>query len=220
MELWNTREVSWAYLNEKRSSRLAVFLALVELLDRCIDEYESRAASDTYARVCGLTLLKAKNLAIGSFSLLLDGLGQESGALLRPMIEYTELLTYFRLFPNKIENAAENDLPKAGERAKAIKGMYHDLRQHLNEHASHSSFNHHSLSHLLDSNFSFRKMQRFAPKVLDKNVKDLAVQVWLLLHEAMLALQCILSKETMVELATEADTLKERMIIVFELKAR
>lgn len=219
MELWSTRETSWVYLNEQRPSRLVAFLELVKLLDRCIDEYESRAASDTYSRVCGLTLLKAKNLAMGSFSLLLDGLGQESGALLRPMIEYTELLTYFRRFPEKTEKAAENDLPKAGERAKAIEGIYHGLRQHLNEHASHSSYSHYSLSHLLDSNLAFRKMQQFAPMVLDKNVTDLVVQVWLLLHEAALALKCILPRETMVELATDADKLKERLINAFELKA-
>lgn len=217
MEPWITREMSWTYLNEKRPSRLAVLFALVMLLDRCIDAYESRATSDTYARVCGLTLLKAKNLAMGSFSLLLDGLGQEAGALLRPMIEYTELLTYFRLFPDKTEKAAENDLPKAGERAKAIEGIYHDLRQHLNEHASHSSYSHYSLSHLLAPNFTFRKMQQFVPKVLDKNITDLAIQLWLMLQEAVLALQCILPNESMAELATEADKLKERMINDFEL---
>ena len=219
MDLWNTREVSWAYLNEKMSSRLETFLALIEQLDRCIDAYESRAASDTYARVCGLTLLKAKNLAIGSFSLLLDGLGQESGALLRPMIEYTELLTYFRRFPNKTERAAENHLPKAGERAKAVAGIYQGLRRHLNEHASHSSYSHHSLSHLLNSNGSFRKIQQFSPTVLVRNVTDLAIQVWLLLQEAVLALQSILPSKTMEALATDADTLKERMINAFELKA-
>lgn len=219
MELWATREVSWAYLKEKQSSRLVVLLAIIELLDRCIDEYESRAASDTYARVCGLTLLKAKNLAIGSFSLIMDGLGQESGALLRPMIEYTELITYFRHFPEKCEKAAENELPKAGERAKAIEGIYHGLRQHLNEHASHSSYSNYSLSHLLDSHLAFRKMQLFVPQVLDKNVTDLTVQIWLMLHEAALGLERILPSETMVELATEADTLKERMLHVFELEA-
>lgn len=219
MELWATREASWAYLNEERQSRLAVLLALFELLDRCINEYESRAASDTYARVCGLTLLKAKNLAMGSFSLLLDGLGQEAGALLRPMVEYTELLTYFRLFPEKVEKAAENELPKAGERAKAIKGIYHGLRQHLNEHASHSSYSQYSLSHLLNSHFSFRKMQQFVPNVLDKNVTDLAVQIWLMLYEAALTLERILPTEAMVALATEADKLKERLTNAFELDA-
>lgn len=219
MGLWATREASWAYLSEKRQPRLVVFLALVKLLDRCIDEYELRAASDTYARVCGLTLLKAKNLAMGSFSLLLDGLGQEAGALLRPMIEYSELLTYFRLFPGKTEKAAENELPKAGERAKAIEGIYHGLRQHLNEHASHSSYSHYSLSHLLDSQFAFRKMQQFSPQILDKNVTDLAVQIWLMLCEAALSLERVLPTETMVGLATEVDKLKEQLTKAFELEA-
>lgn len=219
MELWETRETSWKYLKEKRQPRLSVLLALLELLDRCVDEYETRAESDTYARVCGLTLLKAKNLAVGSFSLLLDGLGQEAGALLRPMIEYTELLTYFRHFPEKTEKATENALPKAGERAKAIEGKYHGLRQHLNEHASHSSYSHYSLSHLLTPQFDFRKMQQFVPKVMDKNFTDLAVQIWLMLYEAALTLDRILPRENMEELAIAADNLKGRMIHIFELEA-
>lgn len=219
MELWSAREASSAYLTEKRPSRLSVFLALVDLINRCVDEYEARAGSDTYARVCGLTLLKAKNLALGSFSLLLDALGQEAGALLRPMIEYTELLTYFRHFPEKTEKATENELPKAGERAKAIEGIYHGLRQHLNEHASHSSYSTYSLSHLLTRELSFRKMQQFVPEVLDRNIRDLAVQIWFILHEAVLGLERIVPRETLVELASSADKLKGRMIHVFELDA-
>lgn len=219
MDLWSTREASWAYLKEQRSSRLSVLLALLKLIDRCVDEYEALAASDTYARVCGITLLKAKNLAQGSFSLLLDGLGQEAGASLRPMIEYTELLTYFRHFPDETAKATENDLPKAGERAKAIDGIYHGLRQHLNEHASHSSYSHYSLSHLLTPQLSFRKMQQFVPEVLDRNVTDLAVQIWFILHEAVLALDRIVPRETLVELATAADKLKGQMVHEFELGA-
>ncbi|MBD8533404.1 MULTISPECIES: hypothetical protein [unclassified Massilia] len=219
MDMWSAREASWAYLKAKRPSRLSVFLALIELIDRCVDEYEARSGIDTYARVDGLTLLKAKNLALGSFSLLLDGLGQEAGALLRPMIEYAELLTYFRHFPEKTEQATENDLPKAGERAKAIEGIYHGLRRHLNEHASHSSYSQYSLSHLLTRELSFRKMQQFVPEVLDRNFIDLAVQVWLILHEAVLSLERAVSYETLVELASSADKLKARMIHVFELEA-
>ena len=217
MKLWRTRDNSWTYLKEKRQPRLSVFLELIELLDRCVDEYEARAASDTYSRVCGLTLLKAKNLAVGSFSLLLDGLGQEAGALLRPMIEYTELLTYFRHFPEKTEKATENALPKAGKRAKAIKGIYHGLRNHLNEHASHSSYSHYSLSHLLTPELAFRKVQQFVPKVLDKNFTDLAVQVWLICYEAALALERVLPRDKMEELAIAADDLKGRMMHAFEL---
>ncbi len=218
MELWKTRRDSWSYLNEVHPQRLAVFSELFGLVDRCISEYETHASDNTYARICGLTLVKAKNLALGSFSLLLDGLGQEAGALLRPMIEYVELLTYFRHYPDKVKSAAENDLPKAGERAKAINGMYQELRQHLNEHASHSSYSHYSLSHLLTKEFGFRKEQQFLPKVLDKNGTDLAVQLWFVLHEAALTLQPILSKKAMEGLAMEADELKVRMMDVFELK--
>ncbi len=81
--------------------------------------------------------------------------------------------TYFRLFPEKTENAAKNKLPKADERARVIGGIFQELRRHLNEHASHSSYGYHSLSHLLDSQLVFRRMQQFAPQVLDESVKDL-----------------------------------------------
>jgi hypothetical protein len=55
-----------------------------------------------------VTLVKAKNLALGSYSLVLDGLGQEAGALMRPMIEYAELLAYFRLHPEMVKLSATN----------------------------------------------------------------------------------------------------------------
>lgn len=217
-DFWSARQASWAYLSERHPSRVAVVLQLFEFLDKCVDEYEGKADSDPYARICGLTLLKAKNIAYGSLSLLLDALGQEAGALLRPFIEYTELLTYFRQFPEEVEKAAENDLPKAGKRAKAIGGLHQEFRDHLNEHASHSSYSHYSLSHLLTPDLTFRKSQKFVPHVLNRNLADWAVQVWFLLHEAILGLQH-LNFNRLVELATAADRLKGRMIHVFELGA-
>lgn len=117
-DFWSTRDASWAYLNEKHPSRVAVVFRLFELIDQCVDEYEAKAGSDTYSRICGLTLLKAKNLAYGSLSLLLGALGQEAGALLRPFIEYAELLTYFRQFPEQVDKAADNALQNAGKRAR------------------------------------------------------------------------------------------------------
>lgn len=217
-DLWAARDASWAYLNETHPSRLAVVFRLFELIDACVDEYEAQAGTDTYARICGLTLLKAKNLAVGSLSLLLDALGQEAGALLRPFIEYTELLTYFRHFPEDAKKAPDNELPKAGQRAKVIGGIYQGFREHLNEHASHSSYSHYSLAHLLTVSLAFRKVQQFAPQVLDKNLTDLAVQVWLLLHEAVLGLEHIHSSK-LEELARAGDAVKGRMIHVFDLGA-
>jgi hypothetical protein len=191
-------------------------LRLFDLIDQCVDEYEAKAGSDTYARICGLTLLKAKNLAFGSLSLLLDALGQEAGALLRPFIEYAELLTYFRQYPEQVDKAADNALPNAGKRAKAIGGIYQGAREHLNEHASHSSYSHYSLSHLLTPTLTSRKAQQFAPQVLDRNLTDLAVQLWLLLHEAVLGLERIHSPK-LEELARSVDGVKGRMIHVFQL---
>ena len=218
MDLWKTRDTSWAYINEKYPARITVALRLFELIDSCIDEYEAKAAFDTYSQVCGLTLLKAKNLALGSFSLILDGHGQEAGGLLRPMVEYTELLTYFRHFPGNVDQATEKELPKAGTRAKTIDGIYQGLREHLNKHASHSSYSTYSLSHLLTPTFSFRKMQEFIPHILNKNLTDLAVQLWFLLQEGVLGLEQVDSNRQ-VELATAADAVKEQIFDVFEIGA-
>lgn len=157
--LWMTRSESIAYMHRSHPSRLDVMNRSFDLLDQIVDAFEAVSQESAYARVCGLTLLKAKNLAFGSYSLILDGLGQETGALMRPMIEYSELLTYFRMFPESVEKAKTNTLPTAGKRAKAIGSIYKEFRQYLNEHASHSSFSQHALSHLLEpSNFKFKKL--------------------------------------------------------------
>lgn len=57
------------------------------LLDRCIAHLESRAGVSTLARSAGLATAKGKLLGQGCYSLILDGLAQESGALLRPLLE-------------------------------------------------------------------------------------------------------------------------------------
>ena len=170
-----------------------------------------------YAQICGLTLLKAKHLAVGAYSLILDGLGQEAGALIRPFIEYTELLTYFRKFPEKAAHANENNLPKAGERARVIGGIYKEFRDHLNSHASHSSYSHHSLSHLPEPNtLRFKKLQRAVPEVLEKNVTDFVVQLYLLLREAVLGLER-LNVSNFESLAGRTDLLKEELLHAFKL---
>lgn len=217
MDLWSTRTEAVDYLEASHGDRLEVLSRTFELIDLSVDAYESLAGGDVYARICGLTLLKAKHLAVGAYSLILDGLGQEAGALIRPFIEYSELLTYFRKFPEMAERAAENDLPKAGERARAIGGIFKEFRNHLNSHASHSSYSHYSLSHLLEpKTLRFKKLQRAVPKVLDKNVKDFVVQLYLLSREGVLSLDR-LAVSNFKELAARTDQLKEDMVHVFEL---
>lgn len=215
--LWTTRSESIAYMCRTHPSRLDVMDRSFDLLDRIVDAFEAVSQESAYARVCGLTLLKAKNLAFGSYSLILDGLGQETGALMRPMIEYLELLTYFRMFPESVEKATTNTLPSAGKRAEAINGIYKEFREHLNEHASHSSFSQHALSHLQEpSNFKFKKLQKMVPHVLEKNVLDLAIQLFLLILEAARALEPTTSVEYL-SIAEKVDKLKSRLLNVFDL---
>ena len=217
MTLWDTRTEAILYLKKDCPAKLSVLLDLFGAIDILIDCYEQNSAENTYARICGLTLLKAKNLGVGSFSLILDGLGQEAGALLRPFIEYTELLTYFRHFPDRAEDAINDKLPSAGVRAKAVNGIYKEFREHLNLHASHSSYSNYALSHLLEPNdFRFKKYQLNVPAVLDRNLRDISVQILLLLFEATRALERLNLKE-FDELASRADKLNEKLFQEFEL---
>jgi len=216
-DLWQTRTEALAYLAEKHPSRLAVINKTFELLDMCVDAYEAAASSDDYALVCGITLVKAKMLAVGTYSLMLDGLAQEGGALLRPLLEYTEKLTYFRLEPSAVGKALIDDLPSAGEIAMKIAGVYKKLRDHLNEHAAHSSFSDYSLSHLRDpATLRFKKSQRMVPQVLDKNLTDLAIHMHLLALEAAKSLESV-KPVNWLEIGEATDRLKARMLDVFGL---
>jgi hypothetical protein len=219
MELWISRTEALEYLQAKHPSRLAVIKQTFELFDANIDALQSAPGAPSYSATCAVALLKAKNLAHGAFSLILDGLGQEAGALLRPMIEYAELLTYFRLHPEMVERALTGNLPSAGERAKAISGIYKHFREYLNENASHSSFGDASVAHLIDSKLMrLRKRQHMVPHVLDQNLIDLVVHLQLLLREALLDLESTGSPDFQ-HLAERWERLKARMFDVFDLTA-
>jgi hypothetical protein len=219
MNLWATRASSVEYLENYKPDRLQFLSRTFDIIDSAIDAYELLAEQDIYARVCGLTLIKAKNLAVGSYGLVLDGLGQEAGALLRPFIEYVELLTYFRMFPSTADRALKQDLPSAGQRAQAIGGKFKELRGYLNAHASHSSYSTYSLSHLMDArSLRFRKLQQFVPAVLERNVRDFSIQLHIASREAVLGLTQ-LNVPNLESLAEEVDDLKIFLVQAFDLEA-
>ena len=162
------------------------------IVDECIDLFNDKAGSDDFHRMCGLVLAKARNYALGAYGLILDGLGQEAGALLRPFIEYHELLTYFRLEPSRVQQAIDDKLPSAGKRAQLIAGSFHEFRKYLNDNASHSSFSFHALNHLLEKpDMTIRKEQPMLPKVLFRNMGDFFVQLLLMAFEAINCLQTV-----------------------------
>ena len=190
MGLWGTRHHSMKMLAKDFKQQAKAIEKSFTIVDECIDLFNTKAGDDDFHRVCGFVLAKARNYALGVYGLILDGLGQEAGALLRPFIEYHELLKYFRLEPGRVQQVIDDKLPSAGKRAQLIEGYFHELRKNLNDNASHSSFSYHALNHLLDKpDMTIRKEQPMLPKVLFVNMGDFFVQMILMATEAINCLQ-------------------------------
>ena len=220
MGLWKTRHQSMEWLAKDFKSQANAIEGAFEFIDECIELFDSKSNSDDYCRICGLTLAKARNYALGAYGLILDGLGQEAGALIRPFIEYHELLVYFRKDPSRVQQAIDGRLPSAGNIAKKIDGDFQGFRQYLNDNASHSSYSHHSLSHLLDKEeMTIRKEQPFLENVLFTNMADFFVQLILLAIEAVNSLHShqagVVNKQ-----AQAIDRLREEGISIFKLEER
>ncbi len=172
MSLWNTRRESERSLAGNLSKEAGVLLEAFDVVDECVARLEK--IPHPFAAVCGVTIVKARNLALGCYSLSLDALAQEAGALLRPLLEALELLTYFRLDPSRIDEAREGRLPKAGVVAKNIEGKFKDLREYLNAHASHFRLTRDSTFHLIDvTKDHLRPIQPFSEEVLRLNMHAL-----------------------------------------------
>ena len=182
--LWKTRRQAEAALNEELKPFAALFDETFAAVDHCIGRLET--LDNPFGRVSALVLIKARNLALGCYSLSLDALAQEAGALFRPLVECLELLMYFRLDPARVDEALEDRLPKAGVIAQRIDGKFKRLRDYLNTHASHLSLSPETIAHLVD--FKARRLrpgQVHNVAVLRQNLRTLlAVLIWLALEAA------------------------------------
>ncbi|MCB8977950.1 MAG: hypothetical protein H6657_11045 [Ardenticatenaceae bacterium] len=155
--------------NELRQEAAVIEEAFV-CLDECINQLQ--AVDSSFSRVCILTLIKARNLILGMYSLALDGLAQEAGAILRPLIGTIEKLSYFRKDPQHVEQALDDNLPTEGKIAKVIDGEFKFLRDYLSKFASHSNFSFESLKHLINlRDFSLRIVQTYDEKVFRGNLE-------------------------------------------------
>jgi hypothetical protein len=135
-------------------------------------------------------LAKSCHLLLGCFSLTLDALAQESGALLRPLIESYELLVYFRQDMSRVDKVIDGKLPSAGKISGTISGDYEDLRKYLNDNASHFSYKSESIRHLFDSNIKVQSLPTHSMKVFEVNLNYLnAFQVFIVFE----AINCLLS---------------------------
>lgn len=157
MDLWEARTESQNWLEDDLSQEAELIGRGFLLIGKCLEAFdkanqtEKASLNGRFARICGLTLAKARNLALGCYSLSMDALAQEAGALLRPLIETYELLVYFRLDPTRVDQAIDGTLPSAGKIGRVISGQFQSLREHLNKNASHFGFEYDALKHLVDN---------------------------------------------------------------------
>ena len=210
--LWNTRRQAERALIEGLEPFAGLLNEAFSVLDDCANHLER--LDQPFGRVCALVLIKSRNLGLGCYSLILDGLAQEAGALFRPLLEGLELLVYFRLEPTRINEALEDRLPQAGDIAKRIEGKLKDLRGYLNAHASHLSVAPEAMMHLVDFQAGqLRLVQQYNEGVLRRNLGTLlAVLVWL----AVEAVNCISVGEGNVDndLADRVEVFKRRALVL------
>ncbi|MGO9211545.1 MAG: hypothetical protein ACLPXM_11560 [Terriglobales bacterium] len=199
--LWATRRSAEQALEGPLSAHANLLTEAFAWFDVCTDRI---ARTDTqFGRVCALVVIKARNLALGCYSLALDALAQEAGALFRPLIESLELLEYLRQDPSRIAEAVESRLPPAGIIAQRIEGKFKDLRKYLNEHASHLSLSPEAMGHLVSlKDGQLRTAQPYNERVLRQNLKVLLAVV---VAVARVAVTCVSVAQGEVQEALAAD---------------
>ena len=100
-------------------------------------------------------------------------------------------MTYVRVNIQRLDEILEERLPSAGEIGKRIHGKFQKLRNYLNQHASHFSFEPESISHLIDfKSGNWKAIQPYNEKVLRTNMTTLFAVLVQLLYEAANCLFC------------------------------
>jgi hypothetical protein len=148
MDIWNVRNQALVALDTNLRQEKEVLDKGFALLDECIDHLHEVAIRDNentrFAAICCQTLVKARRFALGIYSLCLDSLVLEAGALMRVLKEAWQLLIYFHQDPSRIEEAFVENLPQAGVIAQKINVELHNqlkgLTDYYNTTTSHISF--------------------------------------------------------------------------------
>jgi hypothetical protein len=185
--LWSCREKSTAALSGALQPLAALLEEAFARVDEAVSYFEKfqMTSPAPAGRVCALVVMKGRNLALGCYSLTLDGLAQESGALLRPLLEAIELLCYLRDVPGAVDSAIDGKLPSPGDRARRIRGTFHELRKYLNTDASHLGLGFASTRHLVDFRTGkLRPVQHFSEFVLEQNMAVLFAFTAMLVRES------------------------------------
>ena len=198
MNIWFAREEAIRWLGNELKAQSDVIEKGFDHIENLVMLYEKIRNQEgetwrgQYCRVISITLAKSLRLLLGCYSLAMDGLAQESGALLRPLIETHELLIYFRQDKSRIMQVIEGNLPSAGKIAKEIAGENQALRDHLNDNASHFSYKVDSIRHLFDKNAFLKPTPTHNVEVFQKNINGLNALQYLTLKEGIISLDEIM----------------------------
>lgn len=220
MNLWQARQKSLEWLETELVEQNTLVDKGFELLDTCITllNQQGKKSKDElngrFARVVNITLAKTRNLLLGNYSMLLDAIAQEAGALLRLILEGYELLIYFRLEPSRVNQVIDGTLPSPGNIAKKIEGEFKDLRDYLSKNASHVSFSYEAAKHLLDyQNSEVKAVQTQSLDVFKRNLSTLnAFQIFVVAE----AIQCLsIVDKNFTALVEEYETWRQECIAVF-----
>ena len=219
MNIWSMRERSIVWLKDELSEASELIQQGFEFHNRCIELLRRIGDSDgetpigKFGRICTITLAKSCTLLLGCYSLCLDGLAQESGALFRPLIETYELLVYIRQDMSRVDEAIEGRLPTAGIIGKRISGDYQDLRDYLSKNSSHFNFQIGSVRHLFDGNVQVRPLPSYGLEVLKANLLVVnAFQIFTVFE----AVNCLIAVDIDTSgLETLVDKWRKRSLTVF-----
>ncbi len=216
MNLWDTRYQALSATNTVLQPQAEVIQDAFSILDLCIQRLSAIHRSNQFAEVCGLTFIKVRNLALACYSLALDGLAQEAGAMFRVLAEVIELLIYLEQEPSRIDEALRGKLPLAGEVGRKIQGNFKNLRNFLNQHASHFSYTSDALKHLRDKSGKWIVVQPHQDAVLAINMRWLFVLFLILSNEEMLCLSKVSALDNLLQ--AKIEDWREKGQAVFDIQ--
>lgn len=185
-EIYQAREKSLVWMSTELQQENQIILDGFNIITNIVNQINIQLGLiedgdlRAYAIVGAVTLAKASRFLLGMLDLALSGLSQESGALLRLFLECLEYLAYFREDETRIEEIIEDRLPSAGEVGKRIKSDFKELRQFLNNNASHFSYQKESIAHLITNKHEVIPVPIHTQSVFRQNIKIInALQIFL-----------------------------------------
>jgi hypothetical protein len=176
-----------ALLIPNKSRMIARAVRLMKEVDRALAERKNRSELTFAAAVI---MAKGRRLLTGTLRMILNGLDQDAGALLRPAIEAYELIEYLREVPKGMPQLLKNKLPPPGKIAAAIGSGMQPLREYLNTFASHVSVS--TIAGMTHSDRMGRELYvdvGFDPNVLERSLRSLLVIMTKTNHEGVKVLE-------------------------------